>query len=238
MKLPFVFSFFSLFSPRLFHCSFCCRMKPDGRRCPVDIGARYCGQTIYCDLILDDGKPPTSQLQAITSSCFLCFTVGKLPTLPPPPLPPPHPLAARSPKQPRQARLPPVAAAPCPQNCTMKNATSVLLSTPGHGAVDTTTMRPYDPYVDFPHRISDLGYTVIASLLTFVWVFGTIFSTLSLVVFATNKTLRSPTNMFVMSLNVCDLCMSCFGTFLQMTSSWNGKWLYGRIGCINAGESE
>ncbi|XP_076469691.1 pinopsin-like [Babylonia areolata] len=119
----------------------------------------------------------------------------------------------------------------------MPNSTSLLVhpTLAGDGleaALLTTTL---DPYHHHPHRISDQAYTLVACVLSVVWVFGTLLNVLSLVVFACNKKLRSPTNMFVISLNVCDLGMSCFGTFPSMTSSWNGRWLYGRLGCIIEG---
>ncbi|XP_070193483.1 pinopsin-like [Littorina saxatilis] len=100
---------------------------------------------------------------------------------------------------------------------------------------DTGDHGEIDMYNNYPHKISDMGYTVVASLLTVTWVSGTLLNIFSLVVFLSNKRLRSPTNMFVMSLNFCDLCMSCFGTFMAMTSSWNGRWLYGRTGCLFEG---
>ena len=116
----------------------------------------------------------------------------------------------------------------------MRNSTSLF---PNNINSSVTPPAPNEVYVDFPHKISDLGYIAVASLLSFVWVFGTISNVISLIVFASNKTLRSPTNLFVMSLNLCDLFMCCFGTFMAMTSSWSKRWLYGHTGCVIEGKS-
>ncbi|KAL8561006.1 hypothetical protein ACOMHN_050086 [Nucella lapillus] len=83
-----------------------------------------------------------------------------------------------------------------------------------------------------PLRISASGYTVVAVMLSTVWVLGTLFNAVSLCVFACHKKLHSPTNMFVMALNLCDLCMSFLGTFMAMTSAWKKEWLYGDPGCV------
>ena len=115
----------------------------------------------------------------------------------------------------------------------MWNSTSQLPTAPD---LTVTEAVPIDVDLNYPHKISDLGYTFVAVLLSIVCVLGTTFNVYSLVVFASSRKLRSPTNVFIMSLNVCDLCMSCFGTFMPMTSSWSKKWIYGHTGCVLEGK--
>ncbi|GFO42779.1 class a rhodopsin G-protein coupled receptor gprop2 [Plakobranchus ocellatus] len=57
--------------------------------------------------------------------------------------------------------------------------------------------------------MSDAGYTFIATMLTVTFVLGSFINGLCLFVFARNKRLRSPTNVFVIALNLCDFFM-CF----------------------------
>lgn len=101
-----------------------------------------------------------------------------------------------------------------------------------------TTSEQHHQDDNAPHddrKVPDTAYTAVAIILLFVWVFGTLLNATSLVVFALNKRLRSPTNMFIISLNVCDLLMSFVATFFAMTSAWNRKWLYGEAGCFFEG---
>ena len=59
--------------------------------------------------------------------------------------------------------------------------------------------------------LTDAGYNFIAFMLTTCFIFGSFINGLCLFVFMKNKRLRSPTNIFVMSLNICDMLMSLIG---------------------------
>lgn len=86
-----------------------------------------------------------------------------------------------------------------------------------------------------PARMSRAGYMVVGATLTLTWVLGTLGNATCLAVFTLHKRLRSPTNMFVMSLNTSDLLMSSVACFFCLSSAWRGGWLYGHAGCTFEG---
>ncbi|XP_070193485.1 parapinopsin-like, partial [Littorina saxatilis] len=109
-----------------------------------------------------------------------------------------------------------------------------MTSTTEITTINRSTPTEFSPH-SLRHSMSDTGYVTIAVLLSVVWVFGTVFNITALYVFFSNKRLQSPTNMFVIALSLCDLCMSFIGTFMAMTSSWKKHWLYGHNGCVFEG---
>ncbi|XP_061181086.1 rhodopsin-like [Saccostrea echinata] len=78
-----------------------------------------------------------------------------------------------------------------------------------------------------------LYYTIGTGLL-FVVMIGPFMSITSLVVFAKNKHLQSPTNIFVISLLVGDAGMSC-GAFISMTANFNRYYFWGDNVCTFEG---
>ncbi|XP_012938994.2 pinopsin-like [Aplysia californica] len=80
-------------------------------------------------------------------------------------------------------------------------------------------------------ELSDAGFSFIAFMLTLTFVLGSFVNGLCLFVFAKNKRLRSPTNIFVMALNLCDLLMCLVGIPMSMTSAYAHHWLWGELGC-------
>ncbi|KAK3738774.1 hypothetical protein RRG08_035654 [Elysia crispata] len=66
---------------------------------------------------------------------------------------------------------------------------------------------------DHIRPMSEAGFTFIASMLTVTYVVGSFINGLCLFVFARNKRLRSPTNVFVIALNLCDFLMCFVGEY-------------------------
>ncbi|XP_067672104.1 parapinopsin-like [Haliotis asinina] len=75
-------------------------------------------------------------------------------------------------------------------------------------------------------------------------VMGSVFSTLSIaaffangcgvLVFLRNKTLRSPTNLFIMSLSICDILMAIVST-ISCAASFSHGWVFGHVVCVLEG---
>lgn len=99
----------------------------------------------------------------------------------------------------------------------MSNVSSVVTHTPHshHGA-------PYFP---------PLGHYLVGSFLCVVGFLGFFENGTVLIVFYKHKQLRSPTNMFIISLAVSDFLMACLGNPLASTSSLANRWLWGENGC-------
>lgn len=83
--------------------------------------------------------------------------------------------------------------------------------------------------------MSEAGFTFIASMLTITYVVGSFINGLCLFVFAKNKRLRSPTNIFVIALNLCDFLMCFVAIPLTMTSAWAHRWLWGDAMAVGEG---
>nr|BBH84660.2 Xenopsin [Ambigolimax valentianus] len=79
--------------------------------------------------------------------------------------------------------------------------------------------------------LSGTGFIFIGCMLSVTWSFGTFFNGLCLYIFATTAGLRSPTNIFIIALNLCDFLMCFVGTPAALTSAWARRWLWGRAGC-------
>nr|BDI63178.1 xenopsin 2 [Peronia verruculata] len=79
--------------------------------------------------------------------------------------------------------------------------------------------------------LSDGGFMFIAIMLSTTFSLGSFFNGLCLYVFAKNKRLRSPTNIFVMSLNLCDFLMCFVGTPFALSSAWAREWIWGDAIC-------
>ncbi|XP_055882539.1 visual pigment-like receptor peropsin isoform X1 [Biomphalaria glabrata] len=109
---------------------------------------------------------------------------------------------------------------------------SVLTDATTIGSVVTTDMLA-DNATEGRHFIplSDAGFTFIACMLGFTFVVGSFSNGLCLFVFIRNRRLRSPTNVFVMALNLVDFLMCFTGIPMAMTSAWNHKWIWGDAMC-------
>ncbi|XP_059157588.1 pinopsin-like [Physella acuta] len=79
--------------------------------------------------------------------------------------------------------------------------------------------------------LSNAGFTFIGCMLSFTFVVGSFINALCLFVFARNRRLRSPTNVFVMALNLCDFLMCFIGIPMAMTSAWSHRWIWGATMC-------
>ncbi|XP_060079687.1 visual pigment-like receptor peropsin [Ylistrum balloti] len=80
----------------------------------------------------------------------------------------------------------------------------------------------------------DTYYSVFAVMLFLTWMVGSFFNGSALLVFLKNKNLRTPTNMFVISLAMNDLGMSSVCLFAA-TASYAGKWTHGELMCTLEG---
>ncbi|CAG2250420.1 OPN3 [Mytilus edulis] len=85
--------------------------------------------------------------------------------------------------------------------------------------------------------ISPLILTSLGVYLTIAIVIGTLANGSALYVFLTNKQLRSPTNMFIISLLICDFLMCTVGAPLPAASNFAHRWLWGWSGCVFHGFS-
>ncbi|CAC5402365.1 OPN4 [Mytilus coruscus] len=80
--------------------------------------------------------------------------------------------------------------------------------------------------------LSPLILTSLGIYLTIAIVIGTLANGSALYVFLTNKQLRSPTNMFIISLITCDFLMCTVGAPLPAASNFAHRWLWGWSGCV------
>ncbi|XP_076074684.1 visual pigment-like receptor peropsin isoform X2 [Mytilus galloprovincialis] len=80
--------------------------------------------------------------------------------------------------------------------------------------------------------LSPLILTSLGVYLTIAIVIGTLANGSALYVFFTNKQLRSPTNMFIISLLICDFLMCTVGAPLPAASNFAHRWLWGWSGCV------
>ena len=68
-------------------------------------------------------------------------------------------------------------------------------------------------------------------ILVLTAVLGILFNTTGLYVFAKNKQLQSPTNLFIVALLVCDLSMAVLGVPLSASAAFYGSWYAGPDWC-------
>lgn len=73
-------------------------------------------------------------------------------------------------------------------------------------------------------------YYIIGSGLLFVFIVGSFMNFTGLLVFAKNKNLRSPTNIFILSLLTGDFLMS-LGSFISMTAHFSRSYFWGDSVC-------
>ncbi|XP_076442275.1 rhodopsin-like [Babylonia areolata] len=111
--------------------------------------------------------------------------------------------------------------------------------------VDTTTSTMsnithiYDTYDLFIHPhwkqfplVPDVWHYAIGVFITFVGISGTLGNLLVIYIFGTTKTLRSPSNMYVVNLAISDLTFSAVNGFPLLTiSAFNKRWIFGKIAC-------
>ncbi|XP_052777205.1 visual pigment-like receptor peropsin [Mya arenaria] len=109
-----------------------------------------------------------------------------------------------------------------------EKAPAMLLNETGH---------PLDPYEGLtPLEIKRLefpkwGHQIVGAFLMCVTIFGFIENSLVMFIFFRNKTLLSPTNIFILGVAFGDLGMACLGNPLAFTSALNGGWFAGEFFC-------
>ncbi|XP_050391022.1 parapinopsin [Patella vulgata] len=86
-----------------------------------------------------------------------------------------------------------------------------------------------------PPPMSSLAYTIIGIVMMCYCCLGFTFNSCSILVFAKNKNLRSPTNMFILALNICDFLMASAAAPFSAFSSLSHGWMFGEIGCLYEG---
>ncbi|ESO95853.1 hypothetical protein LOTGIDRAFT_64356, partial [Lottia gigantea] len=72
-------------------------------------------------------------------------------------------------------------------------------------------------------------------VMTMYCITAVLFDGCAMLVFLKNKNLRSPTNLFILGLNVCDFLMATIAAPLSGISSFHHRWLFGTIGCTYEG---
>nr|QEQ50488.1 xenopsin [Maritigrella crozieri] len=73
---------------------------------------------------------------------------------------------------------------------------------------------------------------VLGIILLLIWICGLSVNGLILLTFAKNRKMRSPTNMFIITLCVNDLTLAFFGHPMDFVSAFSGRWRFGNAGCI------
>nr|KAG5709810.1 hypothetical protein BaRGS_032634 [Batillaria attramentaria] len=120
------------------------------------------------------------------------------------------------------------------QDITMTTA----LATTAASAISNTT-HIYDTYDLFIHPhwkqfplIPDMWHYAIGVFITFVGISGTLGNLLVIYIFGTTKSLRTPSNMFVVNLALSDLTFSAVNGFPLLTiSAFNKRWIFGKVAC-------
>ncbi|XP_046381161.2 parapinopsin-like [Haliotis rufescens] len=98
--------------------------------------------------------------------------------------------------------------------------------------VTVPTVTTVDPATST--HLPALGYKVIGSIFTTVSIFAFFANGCGLLVFLRNKTLRSPTNLFIMSLSICDILMALCSS-MACAASFSHGWVFGDVFCVLEG---
>ncbi|XP_067671716.1 parapinopsin-like [Haliotis asinina] len=78
------------------------------------------------------------------------------------------------------------------------------------------------------------GYNIIGVICAITTIVSFLANGCGMLVFIKNKALRSPTNLFVMALCVCDLLM-CSCSALACAASFSHGWVFGHVVCVLEG---
>lgn len=85
-----------------------------------------------------------------------------------------------------------------------------------------------------PHSrdgLSRSGHTAVAVCLGFILVAGILNNSLTLLVFAKFRSLRTPINLILLNISLSDVLVCVFGTPFSFAASLRGRWLIGEFGC-------
>ncbi|CAL1528992.1 unnamed protein product [Lymnaea stagnalis] len=101
------------------------------------------------------------------------------------------------------------------------------------------TTHVYDTYDLFIHPhwyqyplIAPAWHYAMGIFITFVSIFGSLGNLLVMYIFGTTKSLRTPSNMFVVNLSMSDFIFSIIMGFPLMTiSCFNRRWIFGKVAC-------
>ncbi|KAH9498863.1 hypothetical protein Btru_004890 [Bulinus truncatus] len=101
------------------------------------------------------------------------------------------------------------------------------------------TTHVYDTYDLFIHPhwyqyglIPPAWHYAMGIFITCVSIFGSLGNLLVMYIFGTTKSLRTPSNMFVVNLSMSDFIFSIIMGFPLMTiSSFNRRWIFGKVAC-------
>ncbi|RUS81779.1 hypothetical protein EGW08_010471, partial [Elysia chlorotica] len=112
------------------------------------------------------------------------------------------------------------------------------LTTPAAAHLNITT-HVYDTHGLFIHPhwykyplIPPMWHYSMGIFITFVSIFGAIGNLLVMYIFGTTKSLRTPSNMFVVNLSMSDFIFSIIQGFPLMTiSCFTRKWIFGKVAC-------
>ncbi|XP_033748186.1 visual pigment-like receptor peropsin [Pecten maximus] len=88
--------------------------------------------------------------------------------------------------------------------------------------------------LDF-EKFPAVGHDIIGGLLVITMLVGICTNSFGILIFVKHKHLRSPTNLFIASLALCDLLMLVTATPLPMASSFAHRWVWGYAGCVFEG---
>nr|BDI63179.1 GQ-rhodopsin 1 [Peronia verruculata] len=111
--------------------------------------------------------------------------------------------------------------------------------TPSVFAANNITTHVYDTYEIFIHPhwyqyglISPAWHYAMGIFITFVSIFGALGNLLVMYIFGTTKTLRTPSNMFIVNLSMSDFIFSIIQGFPLMTiSCFTRRWIFGKVAC-------
>nr|AKS48308.1 rhabdomeric opsin 2 [Platynereis dumerilii] len=88
-------------------------------------------------------------------------------------------------------------------------------------------------YRQMLENVPDSVHYILGIYITFVGFAGVIGNAIVIFVFTATKSLRTPSNMFIVNLAMSDLGFSLVNGFpLMSVSSFMRKWYFGRVGCI------
>ncbi|XP_072287140.1 pinopsin-like [Pyxicephalus adspersus] len=82
-----------------------------------------------------------------------------------------------------------------------------------------------------PPGLSRTAHTLVAVLLGFILVQGSLYNSLVLLIFVKFEAVRTPINMILLNISISDLLVCLFGTPFSFAASVSGGWLIGHQGC-------
>ncbi|CAG5117095.1 unnamed protein product, partial [Candidula unifasciata] len=111
-----------------------------------------------------------------------------------------------------------------------------LVTTP---VFEENTTHEYDTFGVFIHPhwykfplIPPAWHYAMGVFITFVSVFGSLGNFLVMYIFGTTKSLRTPSNIFVLNLSMSDTIFSVINGFPLMTiSCFSRRWIFGKVAC-------